>query len=123
MHRPEVSPKLSQSAISLLRDRIARINDLKNKASQLWGEEGDLERRRALLRERCKLIAGLADEVIALNDHSFPDEEVRFLVELATDAQSYLDSNMTFGIGTIGIPRGSRKGDLNEIELMIQRLE
>lgn len=108
----------------ILKDAIVRFRKLDDEAHDALYQERDAVKHRQKLIERTRLIADLPAKVVQLMEkgQSFPEEKLQELKFFSALAHEGLKNGKTFALRVILIPRGSRVGDPNLLEELVNEL-
>lgn len=108
---------------AILRSTVARYNELSLEADEELYRNRNSDGSAAKYRERTQLIADLPDKIKAakLQGHSFPDNAMVTLFDFAGMADEALKSNSSFAMGVLLIDKGTKIGEPNNLEKLIER--
>ncbi|MBU1000233.1 hypothetical protein KKE78_02455 [Patescibacteria group bacterium] len=108
----------------LLESAVEKTKRLHEEAYPILWEQLDSELYLSKLKERAKVIIDIPNKVDELVERGemIPKHELIALQNLAFMAKEAIDKNNDFHLGVLLIDRGSRDGDPNQLERILQRL-
>lgn len=108
----------------ILRSTAIRFNELSLEADEELYKRKNSEGYATKLRKRTQLIADLPDKIKAAKSqgHQFPDEEMVTLFHFSGMATEALKSDGSFSMGVLLIDKGTKVGEPNNLEKLIERV-
>ena len=107
---------------NILKSATSRFNRLEEKADQAMVKNPELRHQK--LVERAEMMASLPDKISEILEkrESFPKQELDRLEEFAHLANERLEMGSDIALSTLLIPRGTKVGEPNLLEKMVNRL-
>ena len=103
---------------------VAEFNALYKKARDALSQDKDVATFQLRLRDRARLIIFLPLKLQQATERgeSFPERAMGKIRKFATDASEMLATDNIFGLGTLLTHQGSKLGDPNDLERLINKL-
>lgn len=121
VHHENDEPKTPEE---ILRVTVTEFNALHKKARDALHENSDAATYELKLRERAGLLVNLPlklEQAIERGE-TFPNAAMRDIRFFAEHATEILETNNMFGLGALLIHKGSKFGDPNDLEKIINKL-
>jgi len=118
---PETNLDQKVTPEEILRSTAFQFNKLDEEANELLYQRKTDEYRQ-LLKERAELIVGLPSKIemcLEMNDESFPETKMNDIRFMAKSAEKALKNGGTFMLSVLLINQGSKEGDPNYLEELI----
>ena len=108
----------------ILRATAMDFNALYKKARDTLRQDKDVGTFDQILRDRAELLIFLPLKLqhAIKRGEAFPERAMDKIRAFSADASEMLDTNNTFGLGTLLTHQGSRVGDPNDLEKLINKL-
>lgn len=115
------------SVVSVLEGTVKKFNDAYEQAYRHLHYERDGEKYREKVKQRALLLVELPeliqDVLQCIHDDGIREEILYKVTFFAREAREYLENNNTFGLASLLTHQGSKIGDKNDLELLIEKLK
>lgn len=114
-----------RNTLQILEDTATRFNALGNEADLALADR-DAKGCREILVKRAQLIADLPNQLSQATDiqtHSDRDEILQQVTSFSDSAKEALELGGDFRLGVLLTPRGSKQGDPNLLEALVESIK
>lgn len=120
----EKSPINQKTPEGILKSTVLRCKELERQSEQVVVDRGDPEIYKQKLIERAKLVVALPQLVqdSVKIGNTFSEDEMHNLNSLAELANQALSKEGLFGLAVLLTPKGSKNGEPNYLEKIVNKL-